>query len=221
MSYTERIIPIPTIFGTYTIEITDSEDYFDPRKEFDGSTGIMAAFHKRYNLGDKTDIDFNWFSNWNEMEAYILAREKAVVILPLYLLDHSGITMNTTGFHNGWDSGQVGFIYTTREKIKENFGWIKLTPNRIAKIKEHLKGEVEAYDDYLTGNVFDYEIKDPAGEVVGSCSMYFGDVDKSGILVDATYECNRIIKDEYKARFEQIKAWIKNKVPIIHRKFVI
>ena len=31
-----------------------------------------------------------------------------VVILPLYLHDHSGLTMNTSGFHCPWDSGQVG-----------------------------------------------------------------------------------------------------------------
>ena len=30
------------------------------------------------------------------------------VFLPLYLFDHSGITMNTSGFSCPWDSGQVG-----------------------------------------------------------------------------------------------------------------
>lgn len=34
-----------------------------------------------------------------------------MVILPLYLYDHSGITMNTCGFSCPWDSGQVGWIY--------------------------------------------------------------------------------------------------------------
>lgn len=32
------------------------------------------------------------------------------LMLPLYLYDHSGITMNTTGFSCPWDSGQVGWI---------------------------------------------------------------------------------------------------------------
>ena len=36
-----------------------------------------------------------------------------MVILPLYLYDHSGITMNTCGFSCPWDSGQVGWIYAS------------------------------------------------------------------------------------------------------------
>ena len=37
------------------------------------------------------------------------------LMLPLYLYDHSGITMNTTGFSCPWDSGQVGccLLYTS------------------------------------------------------------------------------------------------------------
>ena len=37
------------------------------------------------------------------------------LMLPLYLYDHSGITMNTTGFSCPWDSGQVGWIYAFKE----------------------------------------------------------------------------------------------------------
>ena len=34
-----------------------------------------------------------------------------VAILPLYLYDHSGLTMSTNDFGDRWDSGCVGFIY--------------------------------------------------------------------------------------------------------------
>ena len=37
-------------------------------------------------------------------------------ILPLYLYDHSGLSMNTSGFSCPWDSGQVGWIYCNNEK---------------------------------------------------------------------------------------------------------
>ena len=45
------------------------------------------------------------------------------VILPLYLYDHSGITMNTTGFSCGWDSGVVGFIYCSKKDFREETGY--------------------------------------------------------------------------------------------------
>ena len=42
-----------------------------------------------------------------------------MVILPLYLYDHSGITMNTCGFSCPWDSGQVGWIYADKAMIEQ------------------------------------------------------------------------------------------------------
>jgi hypothetical protein len=45
--------------------------------------------------------------------------EDKVCIKDLYLYDHSGITISTSPFSCGWDSGQVGFIYLTRQKCEE------------------------------------------------------------------------------------------------------
>ena len=49
---------------------------------------------------------------------------KAVIILPLYLYDHSGIAIKVGSFickavHAEWDSGKIGFIYATKEDIKK------------------------------------------------------------------------------------------------------
>lgn len=71
-------------------------------------------------------------------------------ILPLYLFDHSGITMNTSGFSCGWDSGQVGYIYVTKET------WLKEHDRDFVQEEavKYLKAEVETYDQYLTGDVY-------------------------------------------------------------------
>ena len=37
------------------------------------------------------------------------------ITLPLYLMDHSGLAMQTTSFNDPWDSGQVGWIYVRLE----------------------------------------------------------------------------------------------------------
>ena len=55
------------------------------------------------------------------------------VMLPLSLFDHSGITMNTTGFSCPWDSGQVGWIYISYEKIRKEYNWKNLTKQRYGK----------------------------------------------------------------------------------------
>src|SRR3990167_995153 len=69
--------------------------------------GTMVCFHSRYRLGDSHN-----FESPKDFQEQIT--EEAHVILPLYLYDHSGLAINTTGFHCPWDSGQVGFIYVSK-----------------------------------------------------------------------------------------------------------
>jgi len=50
-----------------------------------------------------------------------------LVIKPLYLYDHSGIAMSTSSFigrahHAEWDSGQVGYIYMTKDEAMHELG---------------------------------------------------------------------------------------------------
>ena len=153
----------------------------------DDNFGIMVCFHNRYNLGDEADahgLKHEWFDGWDEMEAhlrrpcdeddpegYLGSGKGALVMLPLYLYDHSGITMNTTGFSCPWDSGQVGFIYATEETIKNIFSD---KPPTLEEIETHLKAEVEVYDQYLTGDVWGYIIEDESGEHLDSCWGFFG-----------------------------------------------
>ncbi len=86
--------------------------------------------------------------------------EKYYVILPLYLYDHSGITMNTSGFHCNWDSGQVGWIYASKKTFIDETGYTQdelfnTDKNRIPKTKElvKLKGYDDSYGHYGFGKV--------------------------------------------------------------------
>lgn len=97
-----------------------------------------------------------------DMVAAIL--EKHFIILPLYLYDHSGITMNTEGFACPWDSGQVGVIYCGNGTMRQ------------ATI-ENLKLEVATYDQYLTGDVYGFiceEEVDGEWEETDSCWGFYG-----------------------------------------------
>jgi len=89
--------------------------------------GTMVCSHRRYDLGDEQAKNIDEYSSWDEWlqgEVYDLyGGEDNVVCLPLYLYDHGGITMNTTGFACFWDSGQVGWIYVTKEKLRKETGY--------------------------------------------------------------------------------------------------
>lgn len=82
------------------------------------------------------------------------------VVLPLYLYDHSGITISTAPFSCPWDSGQVGFISVSKAKVREEFGIQRITAKVREKAEEILRGEVKDYDQYLQGEVWAFEIKE-------------------------------------------------------------
>ena len=150
------------------------DDIPESPREWD-NVGTMVCFHKRYNLGDKHDISFSDFSSWKEMEDRLIKEIGAVVVLPLFLVDHSGLSMSCASFADPWDSGQVGFIYTTRDKIFEYFAQKRITKKLRAGVIDALKSEVITYDQYLRGDVWGYQIKDGGGEVVDSCWGFFGE----------------------------------------------
>ena len=160
--------------GNNTIDIVhDDISDSNPLKEWD-NMGKMVCFHRNYNLGHDTDYRQSNFDSWDELEAAIIKDHNPVVILPLYLYDHSGITIATAPFSCGWDSGQVGFIYADRKSVLENYCVKKITKKIKERATELLIGEVKVYDQYLTGDVYGWQLKDEEGNVKDSCWGYFG-----------------------------------------------
>ena len=154
----------------YMMQDPDAES---PREDCE-NFGTMVCWHKRYNLGEdhdfKTPQDFlEW---WKE-------NGEGGEMLALGLYDHSGITMYCgNGPHwqdsAGWDSGQVGWIYVTAKQIRDNWSCKRINKKTRAHGVENLRGEVEAYDQFLTGDVWGYEIEDEDGEHLDSCWGFFG-----------------------------------------------
>jgi len=155
-----------------TINIKYDQDAESPRAW--DNLGTMICFHGRYNLGDEHSFDHNDYNSFEEMEKAIEKQYDAVV-LPLYLYDHSGITISTSPFSCNWDSGQVGFIAISKEKARNEYGWKAITKKRKELLTSYLEGEVETYDQYLRGDVFGFEILNSEGEVEDSCWGFFGE----------------------------------------------
>lgn len=151
--------------------------------------GKMICWTKRYTLGDVKLMENYSYSKecklsnltdecngWEEIEEVLKKEFKAVVILPLFLYDHSGISMRTFshGVHASWDGGYVGFIYATKADILKWWMKKKLTKSLLEKAKKSLEGEVETYSQYLEGDVYFYNVEDENGEVLESCGGFYG-----------------------------------------------
>ena len=165
---------------TYELEIEQDDNGYNPRTEWDNVT-TMVCFHRRYNLGDKHNYNSRDFDGWDEMKQQIEEDYKVLMIKPLYLYDHSGITISTSPFGCQWDSGRVGWVFIEEKQ------WIKMMGEDMDRSEERLEriidGEVETYDQYLTGDIYQYKIYevetcDKGHEhksLVECCGGYFGE----------------------------------------------
>ena len=160
--------------GKYKVETVHDESPFNPRE--DDNLGTMICFHGNYILGDKHEYRHQDYDGWEEMKAAIIKNENVGVILPLYLYDHSGITIATTPFSCRWDSGQVGFIIISKEKMRYEYSYQRVSKKLKERVAGYLKAEVGTYDQYLTGDAYGYRITNTeTDEEVDACWGYFGE----------------------------------------------
>ena len=117
--------------------------------------------------------------------------EPHIAVLPLWLYDHSGITISCGDrvypYNDRWDSGQVGWIFISKDRVMKEVGTEYVLDENGERIKEEhvhpdaqttwsfktrplteetwraraeeiMKEEVKVYDQYLRGEVFGYEL---------------------------------------------------------------
>ena len=114
------------------------------------------------NLGGKTP----------ELIEYLKVKYDARVVLPVGMLDHSGVSYYIGGGAarsdpGGWDSGTCGFILDT-PKGREECG----TPDYL--IEEALTGEIQEYSAWAQGDCRGFVIEDQNGDEVESCWGFIG-----------------------------------------------
>ena len=190
----------------YKLEIFDDLNPCSPR-EFD-NLGTMVCFHRRYNLGDETELKSSDFSSWEELENYLYKEENALIAIPVFMYDHSGLWINTTGFSCPWDSGQIGYIYVSKEKVRREYSCKRISKKLKKMIREMLCSEVDLYNDYLSGNVYGFTLtnKENAEEIDSSCGFYGTDYIENGIF---DYVSSYFTKTELEALVWKILTAIK------------
>ena len=223
----------------YRIRVCAQDDPYNPREEHD-NVGTIVCWHRRYTLGDEqpkvSPSEYIYalaraaddaLPSWGDATDDEIDRAKGVfeahyLSLPLYLYDHSGITMRTTPFSCPWDSGQVGFIYVSRAKAAEEWGADYID----ARVLACLVSEVEEYDQYLTGDVYGYEIEEAESfekkslktgfteeldewtDYARCGGFYGGDPEKNGML----YNVEAFAHDALKSAAHDIGEWVEFEV---------
>jgi hypothetical protein len=168
--------------GKYRVIVYHDEHEPESPREYE-NLGTMVCQHRSYDLGDVQAED------WTDP-----GKENMAVVLPLGLIDHSGISMYVGGGAHaadpgGWDSGTVGIIYATIEDVIREYG--ADTPENREKAEEVLRVEVEEYDRFIMGDWYGWRIEAEVPvakccdgctcpttttvETIESCSGYLGE----------------------------------------------
>lgn len=165
-------------------EIHYDEDPMSPVDAMD-QLGTLVTWHRRSCWQEDGEKVFGTPNDFMER-----AKREGWVWVNVGLIDHSGqsfylISEDTRkrtqrrgdDAHpmdpGGWDSGQVGFLYTTKDRFKEVMD-TNLHRWRV-RAKEALESELETWDEYARGAVYGYVVKAPGGEVIESCWGFYGD----------------------------------------------
>jgi hypothetical protein len=149
-----------------TINLYHDEHCDSPREN--DNLGTIIAWHRNYRLSDK-DAPTLTCPKPSDFDPKVYP-----ICLPVYMLDHSGVALSTGSFGDPWDSGQVGWIYVTRDRLLKEYGVKRLSKRVLAQAEKVLKAEIEEYGQYVNGACYGYIVTDADGEQLDSCWGFIG-----------------------------------------------
>ena len=146
---------LPHIFDMYNAEIIAKypslsfsnylEDYEDP--DYSGAP---------YDRDKAEALIEKWINNNLEY-------------LPIYVYQHSGITMSTGSYACPWDSGHAGYIFASHTEIKKRYMKKKYTKALEATAQAGMKSWIKYLAAICEGSIYGYTIENKDGEQLESC----------------------------------------------------
>ena len=161
------------------------DDWPDSPREW-GNLGTIIYKHPRYSLGDiQIGGRDSEFATVDDARDFI--NRDDVISLPVYCYEHGAITINTSGYSCPWDSGQCGWIFVTKERLRKEYGVQRISKKIIETALEVMREEIKTFDTYIRGDVLGWEVldKEDTDLPLESCWGYYSEEDA---LTDA-HDC--------------------------------
>lgn len=192
---------ITTTDGRKLRLVIEQDQFSEDPRSWD-NLGTMLCCHREYQLGDcnsnketeeeLAEICRKYGKSDEEIDEMTFAEEVQFILdqdnvcgLPLWLYDHSGISMSTER-QCSWDSSFVGLIFVEKDFylaqmcLKDEEDWK-------AKAKGMLEDKIEVYNYFLQRNVYMWTLYEPV--VVIRQSMDGKElsrkIDEEGKIVDS------------------------------------
>lgn len=137
---------------------------------------------------------------YKDMEASQFMREVEpkmdFFISPLYMYNHSGISLSLSPITCDWDTSKIGWVYVTLDRFKEHyFDDYTGSEEQKKKLTDAINGELSVFNDYYAGNVFYFTLEK---KVTCQCCDHvaYSDIDSvGGYYFNSFKECKTLVKD--------------------------
>lgn len=175
----------------------DQDSFAESPREWDNSWSLSCS-HRKYDLGDEDcRLNVGDYNSWEEYGEALREKYDIVELVPLFMLDHSSLSLSIVDFNDRWDSGQIGFAFLTAENQKALVRAYGLTDLHEASLKV-LKQELEVYQEYLNGESYSIMVDDMnTGEMIDSIGGFYGTDFSANGLDD--YIPEEFVEDVYKS----------------------
>lgn len=153
-------------------------------------TSIKETGNKCGKCGEESRIDKTYYKNTQsnpmfskdellafmekDKENFNVETFKQFHVFGLEAYIHSGVSLSLSNEGNfpdrQWDVSQLGAVLISKKEFKTR-----------AKAKKCAQGLIEAWNDYLSGNIYGYQIEDNEGYEIDSCYGFYGDYEKNAL----------------------------------------
>jgi len=194
MSYTLK----DETYKSHTLRIESDDDAQSP-SEWDNTDAFLCGWHSDFHVPPPGMKDSR------DTQAWLDAFRATHWIYPIEAYIHSGVclALQSEGNFPGrqWDvSGNCGAVFLAKEHWKTRDS---------KKARAAALATVEEWNQYLSGDVWGYVVEH--GDWEDSCWGFYGDEyceQEAREVID--WHVEQLRKD----RQEQVKTWIRNKVPL-------
>lgn len=154
----------------WRLEISRDEWGESPR-QWDNLGQFLTRSTRYVESELETALDFSDYT-LDELEKAL--EKQGYICERVSVYDHSGVRVYIGAPCCQWDSGYIGLYVVNKARAREWFNVKRISRRLKDKIKESMIAEVETFNNWINGNVFEFNLF-KNGEHVDSCGGFIAD----------------------------------------------
>ena len=165
MGSKESAIMSKTVGGQLTFRVHHDLDAHSPR--LDEPMTQIVGWHRKYRVSDSDMVNFR------DRDSFLESVRPEDIVRPLYMYEHGGVALATTPFSDKFDSGHLGYVLVTPERLEA----IGIGQGETEVIEHNITTEIKELAAYMNGEVYQIAVHRMVdGDVLETSVATIGDI---------------------------------------------